>query len=121
MNRNHCQMSLCAAAVLLSSVCFPAISAAVDIKVVNLTIEPVKTGQNGLRVEVQNLSQQNRFFAIHIQTRGTEGGWGKPFFEPLRGKEYKSLRVRIAGRHLQRDNSASAVLRAAIAANIRPR
>jgi len=84
-------MSLCAAAVLLSSVCFPAISAAVDIKIVNLTIEPVKTGQNGLRVEVQNLSQQNRFFAIHIQTRGTEGGWGKPFFEPLRGKEYKSL------------------------------
>jgi len=68
-----------------------------NLKVLDVKFEPIHQGKNTLRVKVKNTSDHEQVFGIHIQTkspkyRGRFTGWGRPFFDVLKGNETKEIR-----------------------------
>ncbi len=68
-----------------------------NLKVLDITFEPIRRGKNIVYVKVQNLSSQDQTLKIHIYTRsprlGKSGvGWGMSFFDTIKGTETKRAR-----------------------------
>ena len=56
----------------------------------NIRFDPLRQGKNRVMVRVQNSTDQDQVFAIHIQSKTPgAGGWGRPFFENLKAHESK--------------------------------
>ncbi|UCG57479.1 MAG: hypothetical protein JSU70_21760 [Phycisphaerales bacterium] len=68
-----------------------------NLKVLETKFEPIQQGKNVLYVKVQNSSDAEQTFAVHIQTRSPEYGrggvgWGRPFLDEIPAGETKSVR-----------------------------
>ncbi len=68
-----------------------------NLEILDVKFEPIRQGKNVVRVKVQNTSEEEQMFRIHIYTRspdyGRSGvGWGTPFFERIKPKETKWTR-----------------------------
>lgn len=100
MTKYHCKwiLAVCIAFVLASSFFSELIAKTnSNLKVLDITFDPVKRGKNVVRVKVQNLSSLDQIFKIHIQTRspqlGKKGvGWGTQFFDTIKAKETRLSR-----------------------------
>jgi len=63
-----------------------------NLEVLEARFEPIAKGKNIVRVSVQNLTAEKQVFAVHIQTRSSNGGWGTQFFEEVTPRETKECR-----------------------------
>ncbi len=68
-----------------------------NLGITDVKFEPISQGKNVLHVELQNTSEEEQTFAVHIYTRSPEYGrggmgWGTPFFDTLKPNETKRVR-----------------------------
>jgi hypothetical protein len=68
-----------------------------NLEIMDVKFKPIRQGKNVVRVEVQNVSEQDQIFRIQIYTRspdyGRNGvGWGTSFFDTIKGHETKWTR-----------------------------
>jgi beta-lactamase regulating signal transducer with metallopeptidase domain len=68
-----------------------------NLRVLEASFDPIQQGKNVLYVKVQNRSDAEQTFAVHIQTRSPDYGrggvgWGRPFFDEIPAGETKSVR-----------------------------
>jgi beta-lactamase regulating signal transducer with metallopeptidase domain len=68
-----------------------------NLEILDVKFEPIRQGKNVVRVKIQNTSEEEQMFRIHIYTRspdyGRSGvGWGTPFYERIKPKETKWTR-----------------------------
>ncbi len=67
------------------------------LKVLDVEFQPISQGKNVVHIKVQNVSQSEQMFGIHIYTRSPSYsqrgmGWGKPFLSTLKPAETETFR-----------------------------
>lgn len=83
-----------ATAAGIPACCAPTITAGPaksDLKVQSVAFEPIGEGCNVVRVNVSNPTDQDKLFAVHIQSK-TRFGWGRPYLSTLKAGKTDVLR-----------------------------
>lgn len=55
-----------------------------NFEVLDIKVDPIREGQNAVRIKVKNTSAQKQVLATHIQTRSADGGWGTTFIDIIK-------------------------------------
>ncbi len=55
-----------------------------NFEVLDIKVDPIREGQNAVRIKVKNTSAQKQVLATYIQTRSSDGGWGTTFIDIIK-------------------------------------
>ncbi len=69
------------------------------LKVLDTQFDPIQKGKNAVRIQVQNLTEQDQVFAVSVQARSPDvGGWGTTFFDTIQAGQTQWTRCAFAFR-----------------------
>ncbi|MEN6574851.1 MAG: M56 family metallopeptidase [Phycisphaerales bacterium] len=74
-------------------------AAAGNLKITGIQLDPVQSGRNTVRFQVQNVSQTDQTFGLDIRTESRDGNWQRQFTKPLEAGQTESMQFdfEIAG------------------------
>ncbi|MBP7050297.1 MAG: M56 family metallopeptidase [Phycisphaerae bacterium] len=77
----------------------PATRRPTNLKVLDTQFDPIQKGKNAVRIQVQNLTEQDQVFAVSVQARSPDvGGWGTVFLETIQAGQTQWTRCAFAFR-----------------------
>ena len=77
-----------------------------NLKVLEVQFDPLQQGKNVLRIQVQNLAEQDQIFGVSVQARSPRvGGWGTTFVDAIEAGRTRWTRCAFTLRGPVADNS----------------
>ena len=96
---NKLKIGLTVTAVVLMTDGLEALAQPGNLEVLDVKIDPIRSGKNVVHVQVQNASPQDQILGIDIRTEGSISNWQTQFPDTIKGSETKWIRhaYRILG------------------------
>ncbi|HNS21121.1 MAG TPA: M56 family metallopeptidase [Sedimentisphaerales bacterium] len=70
-----------------------------NLRISDIKFDPIQKGKNVVRLQVQNLTEQDQVFAVSVQARSPDvGGWGTTFFDTIQAGRTQWTRCAFAFR-----------------------
>jgi len=84
----------------------PGATATSHLNVLDIRFEPLQQGKNVLRIQVQNLTEEDQVFGVSVQAHSpTAGGWGTTFLDTIKAGQTQWARCAFTLRGPVMDNS----------------